>query len=98
MKVKYVGESFGVGGLTNGKTYECKSVEETDIFGAALRIVDDELELQDYTDVLDWDPGYLYSATNPAPLDRSSPGGKWEIVEDDENGTLAKAIRESGTL
>ncbi|GHU37026.1 hypothetical protein FACS1894105_08380 [Clostridia bacterium] len=37
-------------------------------------------------------PGYLYSPINPAPLDGSSPGGRWEIVEDDENGTLAKAI------
>jgi hypothetical protein len=25
---------------------------------------------------------YLYSKTNPAPLDGSSPGGKWEIVEE----------------
>lgn len=24
---------------------------------------------------------YLYSMTNPAPLDGSSPGGVWEIVE-----------------
>ena len=25
---------------------------------------------------------YLYSKTNPAPLDGGSPGGKWEIVEE----------------
>lgn len=25
---------------------------------------------------------YLYSKTNPAPLDMSSKGGKWEIVEE----------------
>ena len=25
---------------------------------------------------------YLYSKTNPAPLDGSSPGGRWEIVEE----------------
>ena len=25
---------------------------------------------------------YLYSADNPAPLDGSSPGGRWEIVEE----------------
>ena len=24
---------------------------------------------------------YLYSMTNPAPLDGSSKGGKWEIIE-----------------
>ena len=26
--------------------------------------------------------GYLYSKDNPAPLDMSSPGGRWEIVEE----------------
>ena len=25
---------------------------------------------------------YLYEKDNPAPLDGSSPGGKWEIVEE----------------
>ena len=45
-----------------------------------LRIIDDSGE------------DYLYSAYKPAPLDGSSPGGRWEIVEDDSNGTLAKAI------
>ena len=25
---------------------------------------------------------YLYSKDNPAPLDGSSPGGRWEIVEE----------------
>lgn len=25
---------------------------------------------------------YLYSMTNPAPLDGSSPGGRWEVIED----------------
>lgn len=46
-----------------------------------LRIIDDS------------DEDYLYSSINPAPLDRSSPGGKWEIVEDDENGTLRALIK-----
>ena len=45
-----------------------------------LRIIDESEE------------DYLYSATNPRPLDNSSSGGKWEIVEDDERGTLKKAI------
>ncbi|MDY6083728.1 MAG: hypothetical protein SPI25_00490 [Dialister sp.] len=45
-----------------------------------LRIVDDS------------DEDYLYSATNPAPLDGASRGGKWEIIEDDENQSLYKAI------
>lgn len=25
---------------------------------------------------------YLYSKINPAPLDGSSPGGRWEIIEE----------------
>ena len=81
MKVRYVGKSFGAVSLTNGKVYECIAIEEVpeDTF---LRIIDDSEE------------DYLYSSTNPAPLDRSSPGGRWEIVEDDEKGSLAKAINQ----
>lgn len=77
MKVRYVGESFGLGvvGLTDQKVYECIGVEYD-----LLRIIDDE------------DEDYLYSSINPAPLDRSSPGGRWEIVEDDENGTLFRLL------
>lgn len=75
MKLKYIGESFGVDGLTDGDIYE---VIEND--SGMLRVVDDSGE------------DYLYSATNPAPLDGSSPGGRWEIVEDDENHTLQKAL------
>ena len=77
MKVRYKGESFGVLGLRNNKIYECLSVE----YGL-LRVIDESEE----------DDGILYSAINPRPLDASSPGGKWEIVEDDERGTLKKAI------
>lgn len=40
---------------------------EDDIF---YRVIDDSGE------------DYLYSRTNPAPLNGSSPGGKWEIVEE----------------
>lgn len=79
MKVRYVGESFGVDSLTDQKIYTCLAVEWAP-FGALLRIVDDSEE------------DYLYSPTNPAPLDGSSPGGKWEIIEDDENQSLYKAI------
>jgi len=56
-----------------------------------LRIIDDEG--RNYPGNEDEPEGYLYSPTNPAPLDGSSPGGRWEIVEDDEFGTLAKAIK-----
>lgn len=77
MKVKYVGESFGVLGLRDGKTYECLGEE----YGL-LRVIDESEE----------DDGVLYSATNPRPLVGPEPGGRFEIVEDDEQGTLRKAI------
>lgn len=63
MKIKYVGESFGVDSLTNGKIYD--AVEENGMY----RVIDDSGE------------DYLYSMENPAPLDGSSIGGCWEIVE-----------------
>ena len=63
MKIKYVGQSFGVDGLTDGKIYA--ATEENGFY----RVVDDSGE------------DYLYSKENPAPLDGSSLGGKWEIVE-----------------
>ncbi|MBQ4576706.1 MAG: hypothetical protein IJB07_03155 [Firmicutes bacterium] len=64
MKLRYVGESFGVDGLTNGKIYE--AWEENGLY----RVIDDSEE------------DYLYSMKNPRPLDGSSPGGVWEIVEE----------------
>lgn len=77
MKVKYIGSTFGALSLTNGVEYECMGVE---CDGLALRIIDDSGE------------DYLYSSTNPAPLDGSAPGGRWEIVEDDAEGTLRTII------
>lgn len=64
MKARYVGESFGVDSLTNGKIYE---ILEDD--NGMYRVIDDSGE------------DYLYSKENPAPLDGSSKGGRWEIVE-----------------
>lgn len=64
MKIRYIGESFGVDSLTNGKVYE--ATEENGMY----RVIDDSGE------------DYLYSKINPAPLDQSSLGGKWEIIED----------------
>ena len=84
MKVRYIGKSFGVTGLTNGRIYECTEITEDGL----LRIIDDEGPDEDE----EYLPGYLYSATNPAPIDGSSSGGKWEIIEDDERGSLKKAI------
>ena len=64
MRLRYVGESFGIDSLTNGRIYE--ATEEN--YGM-YRVIDDSGE------------DYLYSKDNPAPLDGSSPGGRWEIVE-----------------
>lgn len=74
-KLKYTGESFGIDSLTDGKTYNVLEV----LNDGLIRIVDDSEE------------DYLYSSTNPAPVDGSSEGGKWEIVED-ENGKLSNEI------
>lgn len=78
MRVKYIGKSFGVDGLTNGNVYEV--LEYDDAIGA-LRVIDDSGE------------DYLYSPTNPKPVaNPDHPGGRWEIVEDDSAGTLKNAI------
>ena len=67
MKLRYIGESFGVDELTNGKIYEATLGEGAE--EGFYRVIDDSGE------------DYLYSMVNPAPLDGSSPGGRWEIVE-----------------
>ena len=76
MKLKYIGESFGVDSLTNGKIYDCLGIED-----GMLRIVDDSNE------------DYLYSVANPRPLDGSSKGGKWEIIEDDKACSLTELFQ-----
>ncbi len=76
MKVKYVGKSFGVESLTNGKIYECIAIEDE-----MLRIIDDSQE------------DYLYSAIQPAAMDNFELCGKWEIIEDNEDGDLKKLIK-----
>lgn len=75
LKIKYIGESFGVDGLTNGEIYECLGEDM-----GLLRVIDDSGE------------DYLYSVGNPKPLDGSSKGGRWEIVEDDDKGTLKELL------
>lgn len=78
MRVKYVGVSFGVDGLTNGKEYDVDRVDE---LSGALAVIDDSGE------------DYLYSPTNPKPIAvPDHPGGKFLIVEDDEQKSLHKAI------
>lgn len=64
MKLRYVGESFYLFGLTNGKIYEAWPEEDM------YRVIDDSGE------------DYLYDQINPRPLDGSSKGGRWEIVEE----------------
>lgn len=76
MKVKYIGKSFGVEGLTNGKIYKCIGIED-----GMLRIIDDSGE------------DYLYSAKKPSSLENITLCGKWEIVEDNENKDLEKALK-----
>ena len=34
-----------------------------------------------YLVIVDSGEDYLYTKENPAPLDGSSPGGRWEIIE-----------------
>ena len=75
MKVRYVGISFGVDSLTDGKIYECVGIELP-----FIRIIDDSGE------------DYLYSASIPSDLTDPDKKGRWEIVEDDENGSLKTAI------
>lgn len=87
MKVRYIGESFGVFGLQNGEIYECTEVDEVT---GVLRLVTDPNDWN-YNDDPEWKPGYLFSPINPGPLYGKSPGGRFEIVEDDENGTLFRA-------
>lgn len=76
MKLKYIGPTFGIESLTNGKVYICLGFEE-----GLLRIVDDSEE------------DYLYSVI-PGPWDDPTIRGRWEVVEDDENGTLTKLFEE----
>lgn len=77
MKVRYVGKSYGVDSMTNGKVYE---VLEVDSISGGLRIVDDS------------DEDYLYHPREPKPNGAKEAYGKFEIVEDDENESLKKAI------
>ncbi len=77
MKVKYRGSSFGVDGLFDNHIYE---VLEVDNLTGALRIIDESGE------------DYLYSPTEPKSACGDYLGGKFEIVEDDNDKTLEKAI------
>lgn len=77
MRVRYVGRSFGIDSLTDGKIYEVLEVEP--VLGA-LRVVDDSEE------------DYLYSPTHPKPLTAVEAYGRFEIIQDNESEDLKKAI------
>lgn len=77
MKVRYIGKSFGVDSLTDKKIYK---VVEVDKLTGGLRIVDDS------------DEDYLYHPKSPKPNGAKEAYGRFEIVEDDESGSLRKAI------
>lgn len=49
-----------------------------------LRIIDDSGE------------DYLYSAISPGPCDDKNIQGEWEIIEDDERGSIQKLIKRDG--
>ena len=77
MKAKCIGKSYGVDSMTDGKVYE---VLEVDKLTGALRIVDDS------------DEDYLYYPKAPKPNGTKEAYGRFEIIEDDEKGSLRKAI------
>lgn len=79
MRVKYTGPNIGIDGLFDGNVYEVLEVDEVT---GALRVVDESGE------------DYLYHPQSPQPIAGKYAGGKFEIVEDDENGSLHKAIYE----
>ena len=88
MRVRYIGDTFGGGycGITSGKVYECLDVER-----GCLRLIDDE-GYSYWEKEPDEKEGYLYDAKAPQPMDRETPPGRFEIVEDDADGTLQRAI------
>ena len=68
-KVRYIGETFGALSLTNNKEYFVIESKKGCVLSMPL-IVDDSGE------------AFCYDPVNPAPLDGTSKGGKWEILED----------------
>ena len=77
MKVRYVGKSYSIDSMTDGKTYDVLEVDE---ITGGLRIVDDSGE------------DYLYHPKAPKPNGAKEAYGHYEIVEDDAMGSLKKAI------
>lgn len=77
MKVKYIGPNIGIDGLVDGHIYEVLCV---DPLTGYLSVVDESGE------------DYLYHPKKPQAISADYKGGLFEIVEDDENGSLHNAI------
>lgn len=77
MKVKYIGPDIGVDGLVNGNVYEVCGVD--DLTGY-LTIIDESGE------------DYLWHPEKPQAIAGIYQGGHFEIIEDEQQGTLYKAI------
>ncbi|MCL2774124.1 MAG: hypothetical protein FWD71_12340 [Oscillospiraceae bacterium] len=75
-KIRYLGPDIVVT-FTNEKIYE---VLEIDKLTGLLRIIDNS------------DDDYLYSPIEPGLPSEEYKGGRFEIVEDDEKGSLSKVI------
>ena len=79
MRVRYKGPDIGVDGLVDGQIYEVLCV---DPLTGYLSVVDESGE------------DYLYHPKKPQAIAAEYKGGRFEIVEDDENQSLFKAICE----
>ena len=86
MKVKYIGPTRVILSLTDAKIYECLGVE-----CGFLRVIDDE-GYSYWEKEPDEKEGYLYPPVGVFVNEDGSRAGRFEIVEDDDAGTLHKAI------
>lgn len=77
MIVKYLGPDIGIDGLFDQKEY---AVIEIDPFSGMLRILDESGE------------DYLYHPTRPKAFAGEYKGGKFEMIQDDSNQSLQKAM------
>ena len=77
MKVKYIGPNIGIDGLVDGHVYDVLCV---DVLTGYLSVIDESGE------------DYLYHPKKPQAIAGNYEGGRFEIVEDDENKSLHNAI------
>ena len=76
MKLRYIGETFGYG--IDGLT-DGKIYTCLGIEGPFFRVIDDSEE------------DYLYRIHDPGEFEENGAQGIWEIVEDDDKGSLKNA-------